>query len=79
MTGATLTNTHDVELEPSLQKLLLDLLRDAVKPDMRPRKNRISLRHCHRHGDTRSDRKHRTWVRAKEKENRQQVLVRKGE
>ena len=45
------TNTDDIELETTLQQLLLDLLGDTVETNMAPRENRISL--VHRHGHSR--------------------------
>ena len=46
---AGLTDTDDVELEASLEQLLLDLLGDAIKPNMASGKDRIPLWHRHRH------------------------------
>ncbi len=45
-----LTDTDDIELETSLQQLLLDLLGDAIKTNMASREDRVPLGHCHRHG-----------------------------
>ena len=44
-----LTNADDVELEATLQELLLDLRGDAVETDMAPGKD--SIRVCRRHCD----------------------------
>jgi hypothetical protein len=44
-----LTNTDDVELKPSLEQLLLDLLSDAIKPNVAPWEDCIALWHCHSH------------------------------
>jgi hypothetical protein len=46
------TDTDDIELEASLQQLLLDLLSNAVETDMAPGKDRIALVHRHGHGGT---------------------------
>jgi hypothetical protein len=41
-----LTNADDIELETALQKLLLNLLCDAVESDMTSGEDGIPLRHC---------------------------------
>ncbi len=46
---AELTDADDIELESSLQQLLLDLLRDAIKTNMASREDSIPLRHGHGH------------------------------
>jgi hypothetical protein len=43
------TNADHIELETSLEELLLDLLGDAVEANMASGEDRIPLRHCHRH------------------------------
>jgi len=52
LSETSLTDADDVELEPSLQQLLLDLLCDAVETDVASGENGIplhALRHCGRH------------------------------
>lgn len=44
-----LTDADDIELEASLQQLLLDLLGDAVKTYVASWEDRVPLRHCHGH------------------------------
>lgn len=43
------TNADDIELETSLQKLLLDLRRDAIETDVASWENGIPLVHGHGH------------------------------
>ena len=45
----TRTNADDIELEASLQQLLLDLLGDAVEADVASGEYGIPLIHCHGH------------------------------
>lgn len=40
------TDANNVELEPALEKLLLDLRRDAVEADMALWENSIRSGHC---------------------------------
>lgn len=47
--GVCRTNTDDVELETSLEELLLDLLGDAVETNMASREDSVSLIHCRSH------------------------------
>ena len=43
------TDANDIELEASLQQLLLNLLGDAVETNVASGKDSIALRHCHSH------------------------------
>jgi hypothetical protein len=47
------TDTDDIELKTPLQKLLLNLLGDAVETNVASGKDSIPLGHCHSHVDGR--------------------------
>jgi hypothetical protein len=47
--GIEHTDADNVELESSLQQLLLDLLRDAVETNMASREDSVSFRHRRGH------------------------------
>lgn len=47
--GREHTNTDDIELEASLEQLLLNLLGDAVETNVASREDSIPLGHCHGH------------------------------